>query len=93
MSPRNTSTSGSTACGIGSRATAKAVACGGWQCTTLFTSGRSFMIVRCSRISLERLRLPATWLPSMSTMQRSAGVMNPFDIIVGVQSTLFGPRR
>ena len=40
------------------RAIAKAVACGGWQCTTLFMSVRSFMIARCSRISLLRLRRP-----------------------------------
>ena len=92
-SPRNTSTSGSTHCGIGSRATAKAVACGGWQCTTDLMSGRSFMIVRWSRISLDRLRLPPICLPSMSTMQRSEGFMKPFEIIVGVQSTSLGPSR
>src|SRR4051812_32358184 len=39
-SPRKTSTSGSTHFGIGSWATANAVAWGGWQCTTPLTSGR-----------------------------------------------------
>ena len=54
-SPRKISTSGNTHCGIGSRATPKAVACGGWQWTTDLTSGRSFMIARCSMTSLVRL--------------------------------------
>ena len=39
-----TSTSGRMHCGIGSPATANAVACGGWQWTTALTSGRAFMI-------------------------------------------------
>ena len=39
-SPKNTSTSGKAHCGMGSRATAKAVACGGWQWTTLLMSAR-----------------------------------------------------
>ena len=52
-----TSTSGNTHCGIGSPATANAVACGGWQWTTAFTSARAFMIARCSRISLVRFCL------------------------------------
>jgi hypothetical protein len=92
-SPRNTSTSGSTHCGIGSRATAKAVACGGWQWTTDLMSGRSFMIVRWRSTSLDRFRLPPIWLPSMSTMHRSEGFMKPLEIMVGVHSTSFGPRR
>ena len=45
------------------------------------------MIVRCSRISLERFRLPETCLPSRSTMHRSSGFMKPFETRVGVQST------
>ena len=92
-SPKKTSTSGSTHCGIGSRATAKAVAWGGWQWTTLFTSGRSFMIARWSRISLVRFRLPESCLPSMSTMHRSSGLMKPLQIIVGVQRTWFSLSR
>ena len=67
----------------------KAVACGGWQWTTDFTSGRSFMIARCSRISLVRFRRPESWLPSMSTMHRSSGFMKPLQICVGVQTTSF----
>ena len=51
------------------------------------------MIVRCSRISLERLRLPETCLPSMSTMHRSSGFMKPFDTRVGEQSTRSSPSR
>src|SRR3954451_17813025 len=48
-SPRNTSTSGSTHFGIGSWATANAVACGGWQWTTAPTSGRFLYTARCKR--------------------------------------------
>ena len=51
------------------------------------------MIVRCSRISLDRFRLPETCLPSRSTMQRSSGFMNPFETRVGVQSTRSSPSR
>ena len=36
--------------------------------------------------SLVRFRLPASCLPSMSTMHRSSGFMKPLQIIVGVQS-------
>ena len=86
-SPRKTSNSGIVHLGIGSWATAKAVAWGGWQWTHDLMSGRVFMIVRCRRISLDRFRLPETCLPSMSTMQRSSGFMKPFETRVGVQRT------
>ena len=47
------------------------------------------MIVRWRRISLVALRFPASCFPFMSTMQRSSGVMNPLEIMVGVQTTSF----
>ena len=79
--------------GIGSRATANAVAWGGWQCTQERTSGLAFMTVRWSRISLDRFRLPETCFPSRSTMHRSSGFMKPFETRVGVQSTRSSLRR
>ena len=51
------------------------------------------MIARCSKISLVRLRVPAICLPSRSTAQISSGFMNPLQIIVGEQTTSFGPTR
>ncbi len=43
--------------------------------------------------SLVRFRLPASCLPSMSTMHRSSGFMKPLQIIVGVQTTSFSLMR
>ena len=71
----------------------KAVACGGWQWTTALISGRSFMIARCSLISLVFFFRPLSCFPSMSTMHRSSGFIKPLEIIVGVQTTWFSPAR
>src|SRR5215213_9590736 len=50
-------------------------------------------MARCIRISLVRLRLPETCLPSMSTVQMSSGLRKPLLMPVGVQSTRSGPMR
>ncbi len=60
----------------------------GGNVPTLFTSGRSRKIVRCSRISLLGLRLPDSCLPFMSTMHKSSGFIAPLEIRVGVQQHL-----
>jgi hypothetical protein len=79
--------------GIGSCATANAVAWGGCEWRQARTSGRALRTDRCRRISLDRFFVPATCLPSRSTTQRSSGFMNPFEMRVGVQRTRSSLRR
>src|SRR3712207_1685655 len=50
-------------------------------------------MARWSRISLVRLRLPESCLPSRSTVQMSSGRRKPLLMPVGVQRTLFSPMR
>src|SRR5208283_1001291 len=47
----------------------------------------------CRKISLVRGFVPAIWLPSKSTIQRSAGVRSYLLTMVGVQTTSLGPMR
>src|SRR5262249_37926312 len=87
------STSGRTHCGIGSPATANAVAWGGGQWATALTAGRFLYTARGKRISLLRLRVAGICLPSISPLHMSSPFMNPFDIIVRAHSTSLSPMR
>src|SRR6266702_4018208 len=84
-SPMNTSISGIMHVGGFTPATAKAVACGGWQCTVATARGWRFMICKCIRISLVCFFVPQSWLPSRSTKHMCSDFMKPLEQGVGGQ--------
>lgn len=89
-SPRNTSTSGSTHCGMGSRATARKR----WRREDGSAPRSSRPDDACRFPSEEGPRwnnffAPAICLPVMSMVEISSGFRKPFECIVGVQSTSF----